>query len=204
MTDMTTLEAVHVDQWKDLVSVGMINSVSGLAQMLGTEITVTSLRAKRVPIAETADLLGGPETPTAAIYLTVSGSATGHLVVVYKPETALQLVDIIMGGAPGTATALGEMEMSVLGEVGNIMGAFFLSALADETGLDLRVSPPAVMVDMAGAILDTALAEIAMETDQTLVVETDFAAVDTKISGTFLVMPSPDLQRALLGAYKPI
>lgn len=200
MTNISTLEAVQADNWKDLVAIGLKNSVSGLAGMVNQEIEVGSLRAKRINIAEAANLLGGPETPTAAIYLTVTGSATGHLVVVYNPETAYQLVDMVMGDPVGTTSAFGEMEISVLGEVGNVMGAFFLSALADHTGLDLRVSPPAVMMDMAGAILDAALSEIAMETDQALVVETDFGTTDRQMAGTFLVMPSPDLQQVLLSA----
>ena len=200
MTDIGILEAVHVDKWKDMVSIGLRHAVTGLAGMVSEDIQIGELGAKRIPISEAANLLGGPEAPTAAIYLTVSGSATGHLVVVDKPETAYALVDMVMGEPSGTTSSFGEMEISVLGEVGNIMGAFFLSALSDESGLDLRVSPPAVMMDMAGAILDGVLAEIAMETDQTLVVETDFGTIDRKMAGTFLVMPSPDLQRALLAA----
>ena len=92
-----------------------------------------------------------------------------------------------------------EMEESVMGEIGNIMGSFFLTALADAAGLSLIPSPPAVMMDMAGAILDVALANILEGSDDALVVETKFGTEDRIIDGTLLIMPSPELLSLLLG-----
>ena len=54
------------------------------------------------------------------------------------------------------------------------------------------------MMDMAGAILDVALADIIQESDHALVVETCFRTEDRKIEGTLPIMPSPDLLRVLL------
>ena len=89
------------------------------------------------------------------------------------------------------------MEESVLAEMGNIVGSFFLNAMADSTSLELRVSPPAVMMDMAGAILDPILAEALMEADEALVVETTFGTKDRQINGSFLVLPSPEFLKQL-------
>ena len=73
--------------------------------------------------------------------------------------------------------------------------------MADATSLDLRVSPPVVMMDMAGAILDPILAEALMEADDALVVDTTFGTKDRQINGSFLVLPSPELQSVLLGRW---
>jgi len=181
----------------DLVSQGSVNAVSGLAQMVGQEIHVTNLHARLVPVNETPDIVGGWEELTLGVYLGVSGSANGHMFLLYSPPTALALVDLLLGQPPGTTTDLDEMEESVMGEVGNIMGSFFLTALSDATGLTLQPSPPAVMMDMAGAILDVAMADILQESDDALVVETSFSSEDRQIEGTLLVMPSPDLLRVL-------
>ncbi|MEE8338325.1 MAG: chemotaxis protein CheC, partial [Dehalococcoidia bacterium] len=85
-------------------------------------------------------------------------------------------------------------------EMGNVIGAFFLSALADATGLTLRPSPPVVMTDMAGALLDIVSADILLTQDETYLAETTFAAEDREISGVFFVMPSEELRDALLSA----
>lgn len=51
------------------------------------------------------------------------------------------------------------------------MGSFYLNALGDASGLVPMPSPPAVIMDMAGSILDVALAYILEESDDALVVE---------------------------------
>ncbi len=181
----------------DLVSQGSVKAVSGLSQMLGQEISVTNLHTRLVPVNETPDIVGGWEKLTLGVYLGVSGSANGHMFLLYSPATARALVDLLLGQPPGTTTELEEMEESAMGEVGNIMGSFFLNALSDATGLMLQPSPPAVMMDMAGAILDVALSDIMQDSDDALVVETSFSTEDRQIEGTLLVMPSPELLRVL-------
>lgn len=89
------------------------------------------------------------------------------------------------------------MERSALGEMGNVIGAFFLNAIADSSGLDLRPSPPVVMADMAGALLDVVTADILLTPDETYVAETTFSVAGNEISGMFFVMPSEQLLEAL-------
>ena len=112
-----------------LVSEGSANAISGLAQMLGREIKVTSLRVAQIPVGEAPDLVGGHEALSVGIYLTVSGAASGHMFMVFRPQTALCLVDLLMGEEIGTTQNLSEMEESALAELGNITGSFFLNAL---------------------------------------------------------------------------
>ena len=183
--------------WAGLVSSGISNSISGLSQMVGQEIKATALAPKVVDIREVPNMFGGPETLTVGVYLRVTGAATGHMLLVYQPKAAFELLDMLMGAYPGTTQGLGEMEESALGEMGNIMGSFFLNSLADATGMSFYPTPPAVMMDMAGAVLDVALSEIMMETDEACIVEATFGTQDKQVSGTFLVIPSPDLLRAL-------
>lgn len=181
--------------WVDLSTKGMVSAVGGLSQMLGREISVSHIGTRRVALREAAGLFGGADAPTAAIYLGMSGDATGHMVLVYPPAIAFQLVDLALGDAPGTANSLAEMERSVLGEIGNVMGSSFLNTVADVTGVSIRVSPPAVMLDMAGAVLDAALADVMVHGDEAVVVEMTFGTPDHEVRGTFLVMPSEGLIR---------
>jgi chemotaxis protein CheC len=191
MTDVEQLA------WAGLVSKGIGNSISGLSQMVGQDIKATSLDPKVVEIKDVPDLIGGAEALTVGVYLRVTGDASGHMVLVYKPQAAYELLDMLLGLAPGTTQEMDEMAESALGEMGNIMGSFFLNSLADSTGMSFFPSPPAVMMDMAGAILNVALAEIMMETDEACIVEAIFGTSDQQVSGTFLVMPSLELLDAL-------
>ena len=194
------MKDVMLAPWAELVGVGTSNAMSGLSQMIGQEIEVSSFSLRRVPVSSIPELVGGPEVMAVGIYLTVSGSANGHLMLMYEPKIACAFVDLIMGNPPQTTETLGEMERSALSEMGNVIGAFFLSALTDATGLTLRPSPPVVMSDMAGALLDVVSADILLTQDDTYLAETTFTGEDREISGVFFVMPSEELRDALLSA----
>ena len=188
----------EVSVWTWLVSRGISNALSGLSQMIGQELKVTGLDLRQYPAKHAAQLLGGPEETVVGIYLTIEGDATGHLMLAHEPSIAFQLIDLQMGQPPGTTTVMGEMEASIMGEMGNITGSFFLNALADATNLTLTPSPPAVMIDMAGAILGIALTKIMQEQDDLLVVSADFGTENQPMSGNFLVMPTTDFLKTIL------
>jgi chemotaxis protein CheC len=181
-------------EMKAIFGGGVNNAVIGLSQMAGQDIKIVSLNVKKVLIKDIPDMFGGPEAVIIAIYLEISGQSNGHMVVVYQPKVAFDLVDLLLGQPAGTSTVLSDMEKSTLGEMGNIMGSFFLNYISDSTGNRFQPSPPAVMMDMAGAILDAALANVLAFSDSTYVVETVFGTNDRQVSGTFMVIPDPEME----------
>jgi chemotaxis protein CheC len=198
MQQQLTLTKNEMAIWTWLVSKGIANALSGLSQMVGQELSVTSLDLKHFPAKEAANLLGGPENLVIGIYLTVHGDAAGHLMLIHEPKIAFELIDMQMGLVSGSTRSLDEMERSIMGEMGNITGSFFLNALADATNLSLIPSPPAVLIDMAGAILGIALTEIMQEQDDIIVVKTAFGTPDREVNGTFLVMPTMSFLKIIL------
>ncbi len=198
MLQQQTLTKDEMAIWTWLVSKGIANSLSGLSQMVEEELTVSALDVKYFPAKDAVSLVGGAENIVVGIYLTIHGDATGHLMLIHDPKIAFDLIDTQLGLSPGSTQNLGEMERSVLGEMGNITGSFFLNALADATNLTLTPSPPVVMVDMAGAILGIALTEIMQEQDDVLAVKATFGTATQQIDGTFLVMPTMDFLRVIL------
>jgi chemotaxis protein CheC len=179
----------------DILKNGISNAVAGLSQMVGKEIKIASLNIRLIPVKSIPELFGGPQAIVVGIYLAICGNTTGHMIAVYDPKTAFDLIDFLLGQPPGSTKELSDMERSVLGEVGNIMGSFFLNHIANTTGLSLQPSPPAVMVDMAGAILEVATASVIEHSDDTYVIDTIFETSDRQVTGTFLVMPVPGLEQ---------
>jgi chemotaxis protein CheC len=173
---------------------GVNNAVIGLSQMAGQEIKIANINVKKILVKDIPSLFGGPETLIIAVYLEISGQSNGHMVVVYDPKVAFDLVDLLLGQPCGTTKELSDMERSTLGEMGNIMGSFFLNYISDTTGNRFQPSPPAVMMDMAGAVLDAALANVLASCDSTYIVETVFGTNDRQVSGTFMVIPDPDME----------
>ena len=184
--------------WTWLVSKGITKSLTGLSQMVGQELIVNSMEMKEYLISETPDLLGGAENIVVGTYLSISGDAEGHLVLVHQPKIAFDLIDIQLGQEPGTTTNMAEMERSVIGEIGNITASFFLGAIADATGLLLMPSPPAVMVDMAGAILGVAITNLMLQQDTALVAKSTFGTASREIDGTFIILPTSEFMMTII------
>ncbi len=184
--------------WTWLVSKGIVNSLSGLSEMVGHELSVSSFDLRQYPAKDAAALLGGPENLVVGIYLAINGDATGHLMLIHDSKIAFELIDMQMDLPPGSTKGLKEMERSILGEMGNIAGSFFLNSLADASGLNLTISPPVVMIDMAGVILGIALTKIMEEQDDVLVIKATFGASDRQIDGTFMVLPTSEFMDVVL------
>jgi len=189
---------VELSRWTELVGMGTQNAVVGLSEMVGTKIRITALGMKIIPVQNAADLVGGPENEVVVIYLAMNGAASGHIMLAYPIRVAFGLVDMMLHQPQGTTTELGELEASVLGEMGNITGSFFLNSVADNTGLRLMPSPPAVIVDMAGAVLDSALAGIMAHRDELFAMETVFSSDDREITGTLLVLPTEEFMDVMI------
>jgi len=178
--------------WTKLARDGSTNAVSGLSQMVNQDMVVTALSLEEVSMRNAVSLIGRPEDIVVAIYLLFSGSASGHVVLAFKPETALGLVDMAMGLQSGTTRALGDMEKSALGEMGNVVGSFFLNAIVKNTGNRLMPSPPAVVVDMAGAITQSVMSNVLEKSNHVFVTRLTFATKDREIQGSFVVLPMLD------------
>jgi chemotaxis protein CheC len=180
---------IDLDAWEELMKKGIANAVSGLSLMVRKNICVDSVSISRVPAKDVISLVGGPETLIVGIYLNFSGAADGHLMLAHRPEVAYELLGMILGEEPVKRDDLSDFEQSALCEMGNITGSFFLNAIADTLEITLYPSPPAVIIDMAGAIMDIALAEILQESGEVLVVDTAFTTDDQQAGGRFMIMP---------------
>ena len=183
--------------WAWMVGRGISNVVSGLSRMVGEELRVISLDPRRLQARNAAMLLGGPEKPAVGIYLTVDGDASGHLMLMHDPLMAAQLIHLSAEQPPGTTT-LEDMDMGTMGEMGTIIGSAFLDSLADATDLMLVPSPPAIMMDLAGTILYTAMKDAMDGQEDVLAADVTFGSPDHEIRGTLLVLPETDFLRVLL------
>ena len=194
MSNAQTFAGSRLDEILErMAALGMQSTAQGLSTLLGRPIRMAAPSLEVVPIWEVADRVGGPEQPAVGIYLMVSGDLPGHVMLIMPLSSAFQLVDMLMEVPEGTTKELGAMERSALGEVGNISASLFLNAVADAAGMDARPSPPAVMIDMVGAILNVILVSAGALSDDVLLLETEFHGPDRSVSLYFWLVPDPSL-----------
>lgn len=176
---------------------GVIDAARGFSKMVGKKLNLSQPQVSLMPLDQLPLLLGGPETEAVGIYLRTHGEIAGQMMLVLSHDKALELVDLILDETPGTTTALGSLERSALAELGNLTGTFFLNALAASTGLSVRPSPPAVMVDMIGAILDVVVATYGGVGPNVLMLHVMFLSDEREAQADFWVIPDPVAIEAL-------
>jgi chemotaxis protein CheC len=173
----------------EIVDEGMHNAVHGFSGLLGQSLVVSKPAVTLVPLCEIPNMNGGPENEAIGIYLRAEGDLPGQIMMIIPYMKALELVDLLLNEPPGTTTRLDSLGRSALAEVGNQTGTFFLNSVARMIGGSVRPSPPAVLVDMVGSILDIIVATSGEISDQVLLMQAEMVNGDRSVETSFWVIP---------------
>ena len=177
---------------REVGNIGAGHAATALSQLLHSEIQMNVPRVAVVPFDEIADVVGGPEQLVIGIFLRVEGEIPSSIFFLLETESAKRLVSGLVGSlADSSEEEFSEMEISALQEIGNILAGSYLSSLADFTKQELSPTPPALAVDMAGAILSIGLIQLGPAADYALVVDTEFLQGEREIKGHFFLLPDP-------------
>jgi chemotaxis protein CheC len=180
-----------------------------LAEMSGQEIQVVATEVARTTSLRVIESAGGAETLVVGVYLGITGSLSGHAMLVLRPAGARRLAALLLDGfavpTPVSPDSLefDEMEISALQEVGNVTIGAFLNEVGRHLDEPVHPTVPVAVADMAGAILDGVLADLTMDSDELLAAHTSFINNGDTIEGAVLVMPkraSLQVLTAALGA----
>jgi len=187
-----------LEAMQTIVTKGVMQAAEGFSGMLGQNLNVDSPRVKLVDVTDIPGMLGGPENEAVGIYLAAEGTMTGQFMLILPYQKALDLADLLMEQPEGTTEKLGSLERSALAEVGNITSTMFLNAIASQTGISSRPTPPAVMVDMVGAILDIIVATTGGIAEKVLLLQTTFSCGERALNAEFWVVPDPHTLKPML------
>ncbi len=189
----TQFNDVQLDALRELANIGSGNASTALSGMLGRPVDISVPVASALPLAEAVDAIGPAENEVTGVMLRILGELTGSVVLLVSPEDANTLCNML------GVEADSEWGLSALGEIGNIVGASYINALATMTGFEMEPSPPATLTDMLGAIVATALAEHADGSDVALVLDSDLTIEGDDCSISFLLIPRAGGVTELLG-----
>jgi chemotaxis protein CheC len=187
------LNHVQLDALKEISNIGMGHATTALSQMIGQTVRLRVPRVTITEISQVPEHLGGAERLMVGITMQVLGDARGSIMLLFPQESAHRLLCTLLGHqdrGPG----LGEVEVSALKEVGNILASAYLSALGNLLKKVLIPSVPLLANDMAGAVVDNVLIELSRSGDLAMMVETDFTGEQNReaaIKGHFFLLPDP-------------
>lgn len=184
---------IQLDAFREIGTIGAGNGATALSQLMNRKIGMSVPAIKILPFSEVPDEVGGPETLVTGIITTVEGPAPCNILFLFPIESAKYLANKLLGGDSGNAgneETFSDMGKSALAELVNIVSGAYLNSLVSFTGLRFTPSVPALAIDMAGAILDTVLAQIGIAGDRALLLQTEFNETEEKnVTGHFFLLP---------------
>lgn len=183
------MNAARMDFLKELANIGTGHATTALSQMLqGRLFQLVVPDVQMRPFEELWEYIGGLEQVVVGIFIIISGDVQGHMAFLLPLESAMTLVELLMGEE---RQELEEIELSALQEIGNIMITSYLNALAKMTGLLMVPSIPGLAVDMAGAVWESVLAGAQITSEATLI-RTQFFAKGKAIEGNIIFLPDEE------------
>ncbi|MBQ9136075.1 MAG: chemotaxis protein CheC [Lachnospiraceae bacterium] len=201
MADMS-LENVtknYLDVLKEIGNIGAGNAMTALSQMLQCKVDMQVPQVKLLEFKDVGELMGGEEQLMVGVYLAVEGDITGSIMFLVQMDSAKHLVNKLMMGMGSDEPGLNEMELSAMQEVSNIITGAYLNSLSMLTNLKIYPSPPALTMDMAGAILSVPAIEFGTIGDNILLIQSQFYD-EVEIDGYFILIPDLESYGKILSA----
>lgn len=195
-----TLEDVndlYLDVLKEIGNIGAGNATTAIASMLGMKIDMNVPNVKLMQVSMLGTAVGAEDETIVGIFLEVQNDIDGSMMFLLDIPSARYLVNKLMMTDTGNDAAFGEMELSALKEIGNIIAGAYLSALSSLTNLVIVPSVPYIAVDMAASILSVPAIEFGQFGDHALLIQTEICA-DVAINGYFILMPEQDSYEKIL------
>jgi chemotaxis protein CheC len=203
MASPRTLSTLERDALREVANIGAGHAATALSQMTGRKIMISVPEVSIRALEEVAGLVGPPETVIAAVLMHMMGDLTGRTLVVLGEPSARALCGLLLR-RPQPPTGFDAMQQSTIKETGNILCSAYLNALSDFLGMMLLPSVPALVVDLAGAVLTTAYLNFGHDRDTVFCVETSFRIEGQaeSLTGQFLLMPDPPSLNAVFDAIR--
>ncbi len=193
------LNDVERDVLSELGNIGAGHAATALSVLLQQEVRMSVTATRICAFDEIADVVGGPEQLVAGVFLRMSGDISGNVFLLLSLDSAKLLLKKLLPDS-SELEDFTEIELSALGEVGNILSGAYLGAICSLSTLNMNQSVPAVAIDMAGAILDIGILMSGQTADSAILINTSIYQGKTNIDGHFFLLPDPDSMDPLLQA----
>ena len=189
----------YYDVLRELGNIGAGNAITALSQMLQCKVDMQVPQVRLLEFSEVGEMIGGEEQIMAGVFLGVKGDITGSMMFMVEAESARHLIAKMTMGMLPPGSELEEMGLSAMKELGNIITGAYLNSLSTMTNLSISPTPPALTVDMAGAILSVPAIQFGVYGDKILLIQSQFND-DVQLDGYFIMIPDLESYAKILTA----
>ena len=197
--NIETLNSYQLDVLREIGNIGAGNAATALATLLSDRVSMSVPILDIVDIKDVTTTLGGPENPVVGILMSMSEDVTGLIMLVFEEKFLHVVIRTLLDKDIDGLKNLSDMDLSVFMEVGNIMSGTYLNALSQLTGLQIKLSPPDICADMAGAIMSVPASIFGMTGDKVLLIQEDFIG-EERITSHLIMLPEMDSLNKILSS----
>lgn len=202
--DARDLGPRQLDALREIANIGAGHAATALSQMVNARIMVDIPEIKVVRLEDVGELIGQPDEIVSAVIMQLLGDVTGRTVQIFPWRTAVQLTSVLLRKqGVDRPEEFGELEQSALREIGNILVGAYINALSEMMGLMLIMSPPAIAIDTAQAVLATSYLNFGDHQDYVVAVNTRLGMdTSTDLGAHFLLLPDDASLKVILRALR--
>lgn len=180
-------------------NIGSGHAAISLSQIIGKKIMIAIPSIDLIELTELNIRLDHKNLKYVQVGIPILGDISGTMIFLAEKERSKTLCEIIMGQPHGSCTELGEIEISALQEVGNILSSSYLAAINKMSGLSFIPSVPISFVDALS--IQRIVKETGVpQTDQLFCIRTEFMQMEIKISAYLIFAPMANSIEKILEA----
>ncbi len=194
------MDDMQLDVLREIGNIGAGNATTALAKLVNAKIDMKVPRVALVDFPNLSSTIGNEEDLMVAVLVTLSGDIKGMMMFMMDKKSTVFLIEqMLAGSGMEVGDEFGDMEMSVIGELGNIISGSYLTALSSLLNMSIDMSIPYTAVDMAAAIISVPAIEFGKVGDEVLLIQTDFGD-DFDVNGYFILIPELESYGKILSA----
>lgn len=192
---------LRIDALKELGNIGSAHAITGLSELMKKRIDVSVTNVDIIPLQIIYTLFNGPESMISVVYLEgYSDDFRGMMFLIFPYPEAKKMVEMATGKQIEGEIITDEFSHSTLKEIGNIMCGCYLNVLSQFIGKKIMHSVPQLSHDMLGAVLDSMLADLSLEADYAVVLETAFSFWQNECKGFLFFVPTTESIETIFSA----
>ncbi len=190
---MGELSSEKLDVLREIGNIGAGNATTALSVMLNSNLRMETPVVKVLDFDGIPEIIGGADTIVATVLTRFSGEVSGMMLFILEMEEAKNLAATMLCKTYSEDfERFDHMDKSALKEVGNILMSSYINSIGTLTNMQFRTEPPAICVDMAGAVLSLPISQLGQIGDKALIIDSKFLDNERPING-FLMMVTDEI-----------
>ncbi len=192
------MNELEIDILKEIGSIGGGNAATALSSMLNAKVNMSLPKVEILDFNEALVNVGDPEEVVAAILVEMSGELGGIMLFILTKEFSDEILFRMLGKTNADFFELGEIDSSVLMEIGNIVISSYITAMSSLVNMSVELSVPQLAVNMLGGIMSVPIAMMGQHSDRIMMITGEFKIDGKALNSNMLLLPDVESLNVLM------